>query len=92
LKQHFNGQDYVEDLTTLKLLLHHFGVQIPTLYKQYSELCEPGGVQFLDFGTDPDFADCIDGLVLIDTTKIKVKKRQRYIDIHHKPDDHATRE
>ncbi|MGL6000823.1 MAG: GNAT family N-acyltransferase [Plesiomonas sp.] len=92
LQQHFNGHDYLQDLTTLKLLLHHFGVQIPTLYKQYSELCEPGGVQFLDFGTDPDFADCIDGLVLIDTTKIKAKKRQRYIDVHHQSDNHALRE
>ena len=64
--------------------MHHFGVQIPTLYKQYSELCEPGGVQFLDFGTDPDFADCIDGLVLVDTSKLKEKKRARYITPHLK--------
>ncbi len=25
----------------------------PPLYKQYSEVCEPGGVQFIDFGSDP---------------------------------------
>jgi hypothetical protein len=34
------------------------------LYKQYSEVCEPGGVQFIDFGSDPDFNNCVDGLVL----------------------------
>ena len=84
LQQQFCGTDYLKDLTTLKSLMHHFGVQIPTLYKQYSELCEPGGVQFLDFGTDPDFADCIDGLVLVDTSKLKEKKRARYITPHLK--------
>ncbi|WP_240472713.1 hypothetical protein [Salinivibrio socompensis] len=64
------------------MLLDHLGVGIPTLYKQYSELCEPGGVQFLDFGVDPDFADCIDGLVLVDLTRLKPKRYQRYIAPH----------
>jgi len=61
-------------------LLANMGVSIPTLYKQYSELCEPGGVKFLAFGTDPDFADCIDGLVLVDINQIKVNKRARYLE------------
>ena len=52
---------------------------MPTLYKQYSELCEPGGVSFLDFGIDPDFNYCIDGLVLVDTEQVKLRKRERYI-------------
>ncbi|CAM5225768.1 acyltransferase [Alishewanella longhuensis] len=64
----------------LKHLLANMGVSIPTLYKQYSELCEPGGVKFLAFGTDPDFADCIDGLVLVDTRQIKANKRARYLE------------
>lgn len=58
------------------------GCGIPTLYKQYSELCEAGGVQFLDFGTDPEFGNCIDGLVLVDVMKMKANKRQRYISCH----------
>ena len=29
---------------------------VPMLYKQYTELCEPGGARFLAFGVDPDFA------------------------------------
>ena len=49
------------------------GVAIPTLYKQYTELCEPGGVKFLDFGVDADFAGCVDGLVLVDIDKLKQK-------------------
>ncbi|WP_286233009.1 lysophospholipid acyltransferase family protein [Thalassotalea sediminis] len=79
LKQQFNGQDYKSDFTRLKHLLANMGTAIPTLYKQYSELTEPGGVKFLDFGVDADFADCIDGLVLLDITQLKPKKRQRYL-------------
>lgn len=78
----FIGQDYQQDLSILKSMLDNLGCGIPTLYKQYSELCEPGGVQFLDFGIDPDFANCVDGLVLIDIHKMKLNKRQRYIDCH----------
>ncbi|OEE58119.1 GNAT family N-acetyltransferase [Enterovibrio norvegicus FF-162] len=79
LLSHFCGNDYQQDLKTLKVLLDNLGTGIPTLYKQYGELCEPGGVQFLDFGIDPDFANCIDGLVMVDMTKLKERKRQRYI-------------
>ena len=80
LQSHFSGNNYAEDFVQLKHLLANMGVSIPTLYKQYSELCEPGGVKFLAFGTDPDFADCLDGLVLVDTSQIKANKRARYLD------------
>ena len=56
------------------------GVAIPTLYKQYADLCEKGGVQFLAFGVDPDFSNSIDGLVLVDISQLKPKKRKRYIE------------
>ncbi|MDD1794743.1 lysophospholipid acyltransferase family protein [Enterovibrio sp. ZSDZ42] len=79
LLNHFCRNDYQQDLKTLKVLLDNLGTSIPTLYKQYSELCETGGVQFLDFGVDPDFSDCIDGLVMVDMSKLKEKKRQRYL-------------
>jgi len=62
----FEGKAYVDDLTKLKSLLGNLGCGIPPLYKQYSELCEPGGVQFIDFGSDPAFNNCVDGLVLGD--------------------------
>ncbi len=79
LQQHFSGQDYSADFTQLKHLLAHMGLSIPTLYKQYGEVAEPGGVQFLAFGIDPDFADCVDGLVLVDVEKLKPQKKQRYL-------------
>lgn len=78
----FGGVDYVDDLTKLKSLLGNLGCGIPPLYKQYSELCEPGGVQFIDFGSDPAFNNCIDGLVLVDLTYLKANRYQRYIEAH----------
>ena len=75
----FKGDDYKADFTVLKQSLNEMGVNVPTLYKQYTELCEPGGVTFLDFGVDPDFGDCVDGLVLVDMTQLKEKKRLRYL-------------
>ncbi len=79
LQNSFTGDDYKQDFVTLKHLLANMGAAIPTLYKQYTELCEPGGVQFLGFGVDPDFNDCIDGLILVDLEKLKAKKRNRYM-------------
>ncbi|HDS4386393.1 TPA: lysophospholipid acyltransferase family protein [Enterobacter roggenkampii] len=78
----FGGVDYVDDLTKLKSLLGNLGCGIPPLYKQYSELCEPGGVQFIDFGSDPEFNNCVDGLVLVDLCYLKANRYQRYIEAH----------
>ncbi|MDC0727171.1 GNAT family N-acetyltransferase [Phytobacter diazotrophicus] len=78
----FTGEDYIEDLTRLKSLLGNLGCGIPPLYKQYSELCDPGGVQFIDFGCDPDFNNCVDGLVLVDLTYLKANRYERYIAAH----------
>lgn len=82
IRQLFSGDDYKEDFARLREQLDFLGVSVPTLYKQYSELCEPGGVSFLDFGVDADFNYCIDGLVLVDTHKVKARKRDRYIGSH----------
>ena len=78
----FGGEDYSEDLTRLKSLLGNLGCGIPPLYKQYSEVCDPGGVQFIDFGSDPEFNNCVDGLVLVDLTYLKANRYQRYIGAH----------
>ncbi|MCE2595407.1 lysophospholipid acyltransferase family protein [Motilimonas cestriensis] len=82
LSVEFVGNDYKQDFITLKAVLDNMGTAIPTLYKQYSEVCDPGGVKFLDFGVDPDFNNCIDGLVLVDLAQLKANKRQRYINAH----------
>jgi hypothetical protein len=52
---------------------------MPVLYRQYVDLVEPAGVQFLDFGEDPDFSGCVDGLVMLDLANLKPAKRARYL-------------
>jgi putative hemolysin len=68
-----------QDLRELKEHLAAMGVSIPVLYKQYAELCEPGGTRFLAFSVDPAFGDCIDALVLVDLHQLKAAKRERYL-------------
>ena len=63
----------------LKANLDVLGAQVPMLYKQYTELCEPGGARFLAFGVDPDFSDAVDGLIEVDIQRMRPKKRQRYL-------------
>ncbi len=75
----FCGDDVKEDFVELKHILANMGAQVPTLFKQYTELCEPGGVQFLSFSVDPEFNNCIDGLVLVDLEKVKAGKAKRYL-------------
>jgi putative hemolysin len=74
----FTGVDYSADMRTLKEELGFMGYTVPTLFKQYSELCEEGGVQFLDFGYDKDFNHCIDGFIIADLKLLKETKRKRY--------------
>ncbi|PNK65411.1 MULTISPECIES: lysophospholipid acyltransferase family protein [Pantoea] len=86
----FSGGNYQADLRRLKQLLSNLGCAIPPLYKQYSELCESGGVQFIDFGSDPDFNHCIDGLVLVDLTRLKASRYDRYIAVHQEVTQKAS--
>jgi len=79
LAQQFSGSDYKTDFRHLRTSLRHAGCSIPTLYKQYSELCETGGVHFIDFNIDPDFSNCLDALVIVDVSQLLASKRERYI-------------
>ncbi len=80
MQEVFCGSDFKRDYITLKSRLGHLGCNVPTLFKQYSELCEAGGVSFLGFNIDPEFANCVDGLVVLDLDELKASKRSRYID------------
>ncbi len=75
----FTCKNYREDLLILKNELQSMGYAIPTLYKQYSDLCTDDGVQFMDFGIDRDFDNCVDGFLVVDLTKLKPQKRKRYM-------------
>lgn len=75
----FDQVDADTGFRVLKANLDALGAMVPTLYKQYTELCEPGGARFLAFGIDPAFNDAIDGLIEVDLHKMRPKKRQRYL-------------
>jgi len=84
------GEHYREELKRLKEALKLYGCAIPTLFKQYAELCEPGGTRFLDFGVDPDFGHCVDGFILVDVTSLTAEKRARYVERLHAPQEVAS--
>ena len=75
----FDDLDADAAMRVLRDNLAALGARVPTLYKQYTELCEPGGARFLAFGTDPDFANAVDGLILVDLDRVTAKKRARYL-------------
>ena len=68
-----------EAFRLLKANLGALGTRVPTLYKQYTELCEPGGARFLAFGVDPAFNHSVDGLIEVDLARIRARKRERYL-------------
>ncbi|GAP66312.1 putative hemolysin [Mizugakiibacter sediminis] len=74
-----DGRDAESGLAALRRDLAAQGVALPVLYRQYVDLCEPAGVRFLAFGEDPDFAGCVDGLVVLDLARLKPAKRARYL-------------
>lgn len=76
----WQGRDLRDGLAALKQQLASLDTTLPTLYRQYVDLCEPEGVRFLAFGVDPDFGGCVDGLIRLDLAQLKFTKRARYID------------
>lgn len=79
LKEIFELNDRKKDFKILKSSLNNMGVTVPTLFKQYSDICEEGSVKFLGFNVDPNFSDCVDGFILVNVKKIKPSARKRYI-------------
>ncbi|MCB1582208.1 MAG: GNAT family N-acyltransferase [Marinicella sp.] len=67
-------------LKALLVLMKAAGVKLPVLFKQYTDLCEAGGVGFINFATDPDFNGCVDGLIWVEMDKMKAKKKAKYIE------------
>ncbi|HTV84523.1 MAG TPA: lysophospholipid acyltransferase family protein [Dyella sp.] len=79
VRRELEGLDSVSGLGRLRNHLDALGVSLPVLYRQYVDLMEPDGVQFLDFGEDPGFSGCVDGLVMLDLLRLKPAKRARYL-------------
>ncbi|MFT5836044.1 MAG: putative hemolysin [Sulfurimonas sp.] len=79
LRNEFSNVEYKENFKNLKKSLGVMGTSVPTMYKQYSDLCEEGGIKFCAYNIDPDFSNCVDSLILVDISKIKLQQRKRYI-------------
>jgi len=75
----FDELDAATAFRVLKDNLDALGSAVPMLYKQYTDLCEPGGARFLAFGVDPAFSDAVDGLIEVDLQLLRPKKRERYL-------------
>jgi putative hemolysin len=79
VRRELEGLDAETGLGKLRHHLDALGVSLPVLYRQYVDLVEPEGIQFLDFGEDPGFSGCVDGLVMLDLARLKPAKRTRYL-------------
>ncbi|QOP44369.1 GNAT family N-acetyltransferase [Sulfurimonas sediminis] len=79
LKKEFSAPEYKENFKTLKKALGSINANVPTLYKQYADLCEKGGIQFCAYNIDSDFSNCIDSFIVVDISKIKASQRKRYL-------------
>ena len=75
----FDGNDAKAEFRVLKDQLAYYGTTVPTLYKQYADLCEEGGISFMGYNIDKDFENCVDSFILVEIDKIKSKKKERYI-------------
>jgi len=73
------GLDSSAGLALLRSKVAELGGAYPILYRQYVDLCERDGVVFADFGLDPAFGHCVDGLILLDLNSLKAAKRARYL-------------
>jgi putative hemolysin len=65
----------LEDLSAVVSDLEQKPVGVPVLLRQYLRL----GGKLLGFRIDPDFADALDGLILVDLTKTEPKLLERYL-------------
>ena len=73
-----DGNDYSKDFKLLKKALGFLELSVPTLYKQYADLCEEGGIHFCAYNIDKDFSDCVDSFILVSIDKVKEKQKKRY--------------
>ena len=77
-KSELSMNDYKSDFRLLKKALGFLDLNVPVLYKQYSDLCEDGGIKFCAYNVDKDFANCVDSFIVVDVSKVKDKQRKRY--------------
>ena len=73
----FTGK-YKTDLAILKEQLNTLGFSIPTLFRQYSELCYQDGIQFYSFNIDESFNYSLDCFIIVDLQRFNIEKAKHY--------------
>ncbi len=71
----FSSVRDIEDVSALISEIEREEKGVPVLLKQYLKL----NATMLSFNVDPEFSDCIDGLVLVDLVKTNEKTLRRYM-------------
>ncbi len=89
-KQIKKESEYKQAYALMKEKLDLLGVRVPTLFKQYVEVCRPGGCEFLGFNFDPEYSNCILAMILVHIDAIYPKKQDRYIHGHTKKQEQAA--
>ncbi len=79
LESTYSDVDREEGFRRLRSTLKAKGLCVPPLYKHYMDAAEPDGVAVAAFNIDPDFADCVDGFVMLDLTRLKPSRQKRYL-------------
>jgi putative hemolysin len=79
LSKMFDHLDYKEGFIVLKQYLKSMGTSVPTLFKQYVELYDEGAVRFFDFSVNEKLLGVVEGFIMMDVSKMKQKKRERYL-------------
>lgn len=75
----FNGDNKDEDFKIMKNALKNLGYSVPVLFRRYTEICEFGGVSFVDFSIDEKFSNSVDGFILVDLSMMKEEYKDRYL-------------
>jgi putative hemolysin len=78
VQQILNGKDYIEDFKNLKTALKNNNFSVPVLYRRYTDLTEYCGTSFISFCVDVNFNNSVDGLIVVDLSKLKDDFRNRY--------------
>lgn len=81
INSEFSSMDQQDGFRHLQQCFSQAGHKLPTLYKQYASLYEPGGYSLLAFSVDSDFGNCLDGLFMGDLTLMKANKKKRYLGV-----------
>ena len=74
-----NSDNKDDDFKIFKNTMKNLGFSIPILYKKYVDLCEIGGVKFIEWTINKSFNNAIDGLMIVDLSKLKPEYKEIFL-------------